>query len=102
MKCIICYSKMHEFFPKQFHEYGLQKVEYFKCEHCGFVISKTHKDLSSREWEKLNREFHESYQSTDSPPGDAQWVERLNEQATVINDITKLGLLPRNMSTMSL
>jgi hypothetical protein len=34
------------------------KVDYYRCKNCGFVLSKTHHELSLPEWEKLNIDFH--------------------------------------------
>ena len=65
MNCMICGSKCAYFFSKQYAEYPFSEfmreigeVEYHKCISCGFVLSKTHSELSNVEWSKLNEDFH--------------------------------------------
>ena len=33
-------------------------VNYYKCQSCGFVLSKTHSELDENKWADLNRMFH--------------------------------------------
>ena len=65
MQCIICDKKMRYYFSKVYNEEpyasfmkDIGEVEYYKCPNCGFVLSKTHKELSQQTWEKLNSDFH--------------------------------------------
>lgn len=65
MKCIICGATSSYFFSKQYQEppydgfmRDIGPVEYYKCTHCGFVLSKTHGELSQEAWAKLNEQFH--------------------------------------------
>lgn len=65
MKCMICDSIMNYYFSKEYLEKpfnlfmkNIGKIQYYKCNGCGFVISKTHSELSSELWNKLNAEFH--------------------------------------------
>lgn len=49
-------------------------ADYFRCNHCGFVISKTHKQMPNTSWEKLNTAWHHYYENnqnfrtTNQPP----------------------------------
>lgn len=67
-KCIICNSGTKYFFSKEYKGYPYDsfieylKVDYFKCEHCGFVISKTHQDMSDLEWAMLNKNWHHYFE----------------------------------------
>ncbi len=64
--CIICNSEMKFYFQKEKYcapsmesfTRNLIPVQFDECSECGFLTSKTHKDLSHDEWEKLNTEFH--------------------------------------------
>jgi predicted nucleic acid-binding Zn-ribbon protein len=65
MKCLICDAKSTYFFSKQYSEYPFNEfmreigdVEYYKCTRCGFVLSKTHSELSEVKWSCLNENFH--------------------------------------------
>lgn len=65
MKCLICNSKAEYFFSKKYDEKPFDsfmeeigKVNYYKCSNCGFTLSKTHSDLSSDQWERLNLDYH--------------------------------------------
>lgn len=97
MECIVCRNQMNYDFSKYFNQHSLGNVDYWRCVSCGFVASKTHFDLSDEGWGKINREFHASFQGTDYCPDDRQWVLRLNKQAEVIADLTKLGILPADL-----
>jgi C4-type Zn-finger protein len=52
MKCLICESTSNYYFSKSYDDApfkdlmsGIGEVSYYKCEKCGFVLSKTHGDL---------------------------------------------------------
>jgi hypothetical protein len=93
MKCLICNGAMAYYFSKTFDGFGLAKVDYWRCSGCGFALSKTHADMTDREWAALNHEYHSTYQGTDSNPDDPRWVARLESQATVLDDAARTGLL---------
>ena len=64
-KCLICNSEMKYYFSKEYiyvpyasFMKDIGKVEYYKCNNCGFVFSKTHSELTSNVWEKLNHDVH--------------------------------------------
>ena len=66
--CIICGCETHYFFSKEYkgHPYSdfIDKldVDYYKCENCGFVISKTHQDMSEEQWSDLNKKWHHYFE----------------------------------------
>lgn len=50
MKCLICNSVSNYYFSKTYSESPIDEfmkkigqVDYYKCECCGFVLSKTHR-----------------------------------------------------------
>jgi hypothetical protein len=59
------------------------------------VISKTHAELSTSEYEYLNHYYHSLYQGSDSDQNDPRWKERITSQATLIADMVKIGLLDK-------
>ncbi|MFZ2540642.1 MAG: hypothetical protein WAW75_02585, partial [Gallionella sp.] len=73
-KCFICDHESHFYFRKQFNEYGLGEVDYYACPNCGFVFSKTHREMDEKDWEKLNKTYHVDFEdpnitnSANSPP----------------------------------
>jgi hypothetical protein len=80
-------------FSKPFSAYNLKSVEYLKCTHCGFVVSKTHTEMSINDWEILNKDYHHSYQGKEFNPDDPRWIERLEAQAAVLYDAVEIGLI---------
>ena len=71
MKCIICDSNSSYFFSKEYTEHpfdyfmrNIGKVDYYKCDKCGFVISKTHSELDAARWSDLNYQFHHYHESS--------------------------------------
>ncbi len=93
MNCLICAAAMRFFFSKTFDLPELQSAEYWRCEGCGFVLSRTHAGMSAAEWQRLNHAAHAVYQGTDSDPGDPRWRSRLESQARVLADAGAIGLL---------
>jgi hypothetical protein len=94
--CLICNSAdTRKYFSKDFEgKYQLSQVEYWRCGNCGFVFSKTHYDMSKKEWEDLNIEYHSSYHGSNNCPDDLNWVERLKTQAATITELARLKALP--------
>jgi len=86
---------MKFYFSKYFGEYNLEYVDYWQCQFCGFVISKTHLNLSTSDWENLNRDYHNIFLGKDFNADDPLWINRLNAQADIINDLVDIGILPR-------
>ena len=93
MKCLICGSSMSFFISKEFHVDGLDTADYWRCANCGFVISKTHVEMTPTAWERINHGCHASYQGSEADPGDPNWNARLQNQAQLLHDAQKLGLL---------
>ena len=65
MKCLICNSETKYFFSKKYTEKpfdsmmeDIGEVNYYKCTNCGFTLSKTHCNLDTERWNKLNFDFH--------------------------------------------
>ena len=96
MTCIICESSMTFFVIKEFCLPDLNSAEYWRCDDCGFVVSKTHVEMATSVWERINRAAHAVYQGNDSDPGDPKWITRLYNQARMLDDVQKIGLLKKN------
>lgn len=62
-------------------------------QNCGFVMSKTHADMTVSEWASLNHEYHTIYQGKEFNPDDPRWIARLQSQANVLCDAARIGLL---------
>jgi len=101
MKCIICDSKSHYYFSKTYSEppfdtfmKEIGTVDYHQCEHCGFVLSKTHSELPDAQWNNLNHHFHhymenpETQKNINQPP--------YAEQAMMLIFLGKAGLIDLN------
>lgn len=98
MDCMICKSSMSYYFTKNFGgEFNLYDVEYWKCDGCGFVISKTHKDMPTSVWEKLNEAVHSTYQGTDIAVYDPKWLTRLSAQAKILSKLVEMKVLPHQL-----
>jgi len=94
--CLICKSPPHLYFSKNFQgEYNLNQVDYWQCNHCGFVFSKTHYEMAVEKWEELNINYHSCHQGKDECSDDPRWLERLQVQANVITFLAKQGVLPK-------
>ena len=84
---------MRFYFSKKFALPELASADYWRCEGCGFVLSRTHLEMSAAEWERLNHAAHALYQGTGSDPGDPRWRSRLEAQARVLDDAAAIGLI---------
>ena len=68
MKCMICDSSTSYYFSKNYAEpyfravTGVEKVDYYRCDNCGFVVSKTHVDMPDDVWAELNFQFHHQHE----------------------------------------
>lgn len=90
MKCLVCGHEQEFYFEKQYSDYWgkyIPYVQYFKCPNCGFVLSKTHKELSKDAWENLNLEFH-TYIEKD--------INRPTNQPPYIQQAVMLDVLAKN------
>ncbi|WCN36740.1 class I SAM-dependent methyltransferase [Aneurinibacillus uraniidurans] len=93
MNCFVCNNNMRFYFQKKFEFAGLETVDYFQCSSCGFVISKTHLDMSEDTWGKLNADYHLGYQKSENNVDDPNWLTRLKLQKDVIYQLSTTGLL---------
>ena len=98
--CLICSNETKYFFSRTHHTYpgspfpGDLEVDYWKCVHCGFVISKTHQEMSAKDWADLNTSWHH-YGENKGPLIDTNQPPYL-EQALSICVLTKNNLLKRS------
>jgi hypothetical protein len=96
MKCFVCGSNMRPYFSKDFNVFNLKRVEYEKCDNCGFVASKTHFEMSSEEWSKLNVEYHSVFMGSEFNDDDHKWLDRLNDQAKILSKLHQAGIINLN------
>jgi len=96
--CLICKAETKLYFSKDFQKsFELNLVDYYKCENCGFVFSKTHYEMSDTTWEKINFNCHNSYQNQDYNPSDPRWYERLSLQSEVIYKLAQLKVISNSL-----
>lgn len=95
MKCIICNSDSTYYFSKTYLEHPLDefmreigKVDYYKCNRCGFVLSKTHSELDESKWNNLNRLYHHYIENSDN--------DKKGNQPPYAEQAMMLSLLGRN------
>jgi hypothetical protein len=92
--CIICGCDSKFFFSKNYQSYPGSPfaddylVSYYKCTHCGFVISKTHLEMTPKEWSDLNSSWHHNFESS--------FAERTNNQPPYAEQALALMLLFEN------
>lgn len=93
MRCIICDGESAFYFSKNFKEHQLGRVDYWRCQSCGFVLSRTHAEMAESEWNSLNEAYHAAYQGTGNNPDDPNWLARLASQADLLADAAGRGLI---------
>ena len=99
MQCAICINdNMKYYFSKEFHEKSIRELlptsDYYRCDHCGFVVSKTLAQMPQIQWERLNHVFHLTLEKTsrvtllDQPPyiHQIQMLHVLSERGVVSLD----------------
>lgn len=91
MNCIICKSRMYFYFSKEFNEYNLKEVDYWKCSNCGFSASKTHFEMTDSQWSDLNNSFHQKSHYCDGNPNNRN--QRYFNQALMLSLMNKNGLI---------
>lgn len=94
MKCIICEGAMSHHFTKTFGQYGLENVDYFACQDCGFTASKTHFEMTDTEWGRLNIDFHNDNNAREDNPYNRN--QRYFQQAMMFYLMERHGLLRRD------
>lgn len=96
--CFICDSETQYFFSKQYNDFGLDSVNYFRCPNCGFVFSKTHAEMSDSKWEQVNIEFHKTLEDFDSGARGDETYLALNyppylQQAVMLNTLARNDMI---------
>ena len=99
-RCFVCGGEMRPFMEKSFGMKNLDVCEYVRCENCGLVIAKTIYEMPRENWEALNRECHAAYQNTDALAVDPNWIPRLKEQAKVISELIRVGVLDKKANAL--
>lgn len=67
--CLICQSGTDYFFSKEYPVFPgspfsqALKVDYWKCGCCGFVVSRTHQEMTASQWVALNSSWHHFYEN---------------------------------------
>ncbi|MGM3185242.1 methyltransferase domain-containing protein [Dickeya oryzae] len=79
-KCLICNHETSYFFSKDYPSYPgspfleTLKVDFWKCDNCGFTVSKTHQEMTDDQWSQLNSSWHHKFENdftsrtTNQPP----------------------------------
>lgn len=94
-QCMVCDGDARPFISKDFNGlFDLGRVDYWRCDVCGFVYSKTHFEMSSSRWSDLNERYHRSYQGTSQNVDDPKWKFRLAAQRGVIAQLNAAKALP--------
>ena len=93
VNCIICDSRSEYYFTKFFDEFGLGRVDYWRCCECGFTLSRTHAEMTPELWRQINEKFHASFFGKQSNLLDPRWLSRLQSQAVMLADCVEVGLL---------
>jgi hypothetical protein len=94
INCLICDAKASYFFSKEYASYPGSPfldgypVNYYKCSRCGFVLSKTHADMSADKWNQLNSSWHHHFESS--------FEDRTNNQPPYAEQAFALMLLNEN------
>lgn len=94
MRCEICAGEAVHDFSKTFDAFGLERVDYWRCADCGFVLSRTHAELSPEAFARMNELCHSTYQGQDENQLDPRWKTRLAAQAAALADLARARLIP--------
>ena len=92
MDCMICAGRMLLYFSKEFDSSVLGRVEYHRCDGCGFCASKTHQDMPEADWVRLNTEWHEANNRRAENPWGRE--KRHFNQALMLHLLSRHGLAP--------
>ena len=98
MTCIICNTETAHYFSKEYAEppfdafmREIGPVDYHRCPRCGFVQSKTHRELAADQWVRLNHQFHHYLEG---PGGENKCNQPpYLEQAAMISLFADAGLI---------
>lgn len=95
--CLICGTPTQYDFSKTYANYPGSPfpepltVDYCRCGHCGFVLSRTHQAMSAETWSALNTSWHHHYENhrdnkvSNAPP--------YAEQALALQMLARNGVL---------
>lgn len=98
MKCWVCQGTMAPCFTKDFQgQCGLSRVDYWKCDNCGFTAAKTLLDMTPKEWDELNVRYFSDFFGGEYLTDDPRRLPRLHAQAAAIANLAEAGLLPREL-----
>jgi hypothetical protein len=97
MNCLICQTPTVWYFAKTYEGLyapmmaDIGPVQYWKCPHCGFVLSKTHADLPPAAWQALNQAFHHHLED----PANAKAINQppYAEQALMLHLLAANGVV---------
>lgn len=91
--CFICGNVGKPYFIKAFNSFGLSEVEYYKCHNCGFVFSKTHREMDDSDWRRLNSSFHEHIVDLQAVKSGKRRPPPYFEQAAMLNVLKKNNIV---------
>jgi hypothetical protein len=97
MNCIICNNLMQYYFSKNWEmpfKVLLESADFYRCENCGFTISKTVYDLNVKDWEILNFKFHNYIENLNNPKQANQ--PPYIEQALMLNILIRNNIINGN------
>lgn len=99
LACMVCGGRLRPYFRKDYKGlHGLGTVHYERCQSCGFVLSRTHFEMSDSEWGRLNTDYHATRRGHVTPPvDDPRWIERLRKQAVCLQSLERAGVLPHQL-----
>jgi len=94
-KCLICESNTNYFFSKIYDfeipnlSYKNFKADYYKCEFCGLVVSRTHQTMSNADFLGLNNYFHHFIENNETAMNQPPYAE----QALVLSILNKANIV---------
>ena len=93
MRCEICGAPTSYDFSTTFDAFGLGVVDYWRCGACGFVLSRTHAEMSDEDWRRMNAAAHGTYQGQETNPFDPRWKTRMAAQGRALAALARGGLI---------
>lgn len=93
--CFVCDGPLVPAFSKQFAWGELGQVAYERCTVCGFVVSRTHADLSDAAWRRINTAFHERRDNAAGRASPERWRARADGYAAAIGVATAAGAISK-------
>jgi len=96
MNCYICEAQTVRYFSKRFDRFGIDAVDYERCQQCGTVFAKTLLELPETQWRSVCEQYHGSYRGSEKNPDDPRWKLRLQQQAEVLLTLADHDVIPRH------